>query len=61
VFWCGKEEMPDPDLTMSNPSNLGFLLFNVMNPCSEIKDDYKTGIPFLNIERKILIFIEIKH
>jgi len=34
VFWYGKEEMPDPDLTMSNPS-------------SEIKDDYKTGIPFL--------------
>ena len=47
VFWYGKEEMPDPDLTMSNPGNLGYFLFNVMNPSSEIKDDYKTGIPFL--------------
>jgi len=47
MFWNGKEEMPDPDLTMSNPGNLGYVLFNVLNPSSEILDDYKTGILFL--------------
>ena len=47
MFLYGKEEMLAPDLTMSNPGNLGYFLFNVMNPSSEILDDYKTDIPFL--------------